>query len=82
MLENPCIPEYSSGTQTSADVCEPGSDNPPDAENQQERLVHNTRILRDYTPNAGELFVGEDIVPSAWRHAGTGVKEALFFLCY
>jgi LAGLIDADG endonuclease len=27
------------------------------------------RILRDYTPNA-DLFVGEDIVPSAWRHAG------------
>ena len=28
------------------------------------------RILRDYTPNANDLFVGEDIVPSAWRHAG------------
>jgi LAGLIDADG endonuclease len=28
------------------------------------------RILRDYTPDTG-LFVGEDIVPSAWRHAGT-----------
>jgi LAGLIDADG endonuclease len=28
------------------------------------------RILRDYTPNADDLFVGEDIVPSAWRHAG------------
>jgi hypothetical protein len=27
------------------------------------------RILRDYMPNA-DLFVGEDIVPSAWRHAG------------
>ena len=27
------------------------------------------RILRDYTPNA-DLFVGEDIVRSAWRHAG------------
>lgn len=27
------------------------------------------RILRDYMPNA-ELFAGEDIVPSAWRHAG------------
>ena len=39
------------------------------------------RILRDCTPNADDLFVGEDIVPSAWRHAGTDVKEALFFLC-
>jgi hypothetical protein len=28
-----------------------------------------TRILRDYMPNA-DLFVGEDIVRSAWRHAG------------
>jgi hypothetical protein len=27
------------------------------------------RILRDYTPNA-DAHVGEDIVPSAWRHAG------------
>jgi hypothetical protein len=38
------------------------------------------RILRDYTPNTDDLFVGEDIVPSAWRHAGTTKKEALFFL--
>jgi LAGLIDADG endonuclease len=27
------------------------------------------RILRDYTPNADDLFVGEDIVRTAWRHA-------------
>jgi hypothetical protein len=27
------------------------------------------RILRDYTPNA-DVFVGEDIVRAAWRHAG------------
>jgi LAGLIDADG endonuclease len=27
------------------------------------------RILRDYTPNTDD-HVGEDIVPSAWRHAG------------
>jgi hypothetical protein len=27
------------------------------------------RILRDYTPNT-DLFVGEDIVRAAWRHAG------------
>ena len=32
------------------------------------------RILRDCTPNAGDLFVGEDIVPSAWRHAGANAK--------
>jgi hypothetical protein len=28
------------------------------------------RILRDYTPNTNDFFVGEDIVRSAWRHAG------------
>jgi hypothetical protein len=27
------------------------------------------RILRDYMPNT-DFFVGEDIVRSAWRHAG------------
>jgi len=31
------------------------------------------RILRDYTPNA-DLFVGEDIVRAAWRHAGVSLK--------
>jgi hypothetical protein len=51
-------------------------DNPSSAANQQERLVDEIRILRDYTPNADSKFVGEDIVPSAWRHAGTKVKEA------
>jgi hypothetical protein len=51
-------------------------DNPTSAVNQQERLIDEIRILRDYTPNTGDLFVGEDIVPSAWRHAGTTVKEA------
>jgi hypothetical protein len=51
-----------------------GSDNSSAAENQQERLMCNIRILRDYTPNANDLFVGEDIVPSAWRHAGANVK--------
>jgi hypothetical protein len=33
-----------------------------------------TRILRDYTPNIDDLLVDEDIVPSAWRHAGANVK--------
>lgn len=37
MLEYPCIPRYSFGEQTL--VCEPGSDNPTDADNQQERLI-------------------------------------------
>ena len=32
------------------------------------------RILRDCTPNIDDLFVGEDTVPSAWRHAGANVK--------
>jgi hypothetical protein len=39
MLENPCIPRYSFRDLTSKDVCEPSSDNPSDAENQQERLL-------------------------------------------
>jgi len=39
MLENPCIPRYSFGKQTPNSVSEPGSDNPTDAENQQERLI-------------------------------------------
>ena len=39
MLENPCIPRYSFGEPTSDSVSEPGSDNPTDAENQQERLI-------------------------------------------
>jgi hypothetical protein len=39
MLEYPCIPRYSFGRQTHCGVCEPGSDNPTDADNQQERLI-------------------------------------------
>ena len=39
MLENPCIPRYSFGKPPSDSVSEPGSDNPADAENQQERLI-------------------------------------------
>jgi LAGLIDADG endonuclease len=152
MLESPCIPRYSFGNQTSQGVCEPSSENPSDADNQQERLIkigwitgfvdgegcfsihfvrqpdranrkgyrtgfqvahqfavtqgargveclnelkaffgmgglleiveitqtmnhckprtEMIRILRDYTPNTDHLLVGEDIVRSAWRHAG------------
>jgi hypothetical protein len=39
MLEYPCIPRYSFGAQTLYGVCEPDSDNPTDADNQQERLI-------------------------------------------
>ena len=39
MLEYPCIPRYSFGTQTLYSVCEPESENPSDADNQQERLI-------------------------------------------
>jgi LAGLIDADG endonuclease len=39
MLEYPCIPRYSVGNQTLCSVCEPKSDNPSDADNQQERLI-------------------------------------------
>ena len=39
MLESPCIPRYSFGDRTSQGVCEPSSENPSDADNQQERLI-------------------------------------------
>ena len=47
-----------------------GGDNPSSAANQQERLIDEIRILRDYTPNTPALRWSEDIVRSAWRHAG------------
>jgi hypothetical protein len=51
-------------------------DNPSGAVNQQERPIGMIGILRDYTPNTDDelAIVGEDIVPSAWRHAGANVK--------
>lgn len=39
MLEYPCIPRYSFDKLTSNGVCEASSDNPTDADNQQERLI-------------------------------------------
>jgi hypothetical protein len=39
MLEHPCMPRYSFGEQTLLSVCEPSSENPSDADNQQERLI-------------------------------------------
>lgn len=39
MLEYPCMPRYSFDEQTPPRVCEPDSDNPSDADNQQERLI-------------------------------------------
>jgi hypothetical protein len=39
MLEYPCIPRYSFDAQTPYGVCESDSDNPTDADNQQERLI-------------------------------------------
>jgi LAGLIDADG endonuclease len=39
MLEHPCIPRYSFGEQTLFGVCESSSENPSDADNQQERLI-------------------------------------------
>jgi hypothetical protein len=39
MLEYPCIPRYSLDELTSNSVCEASSDNPTDADNQQERLI-------------------------------------------
>jgi LAGLIDADG DNA endonuclease family protein len=39
MLEYPCIPRYSFDEATSNSVCESSSENPTDADNQQERLI-------------------------------------------
>src|SRR5271170_7826344 len=39
MLEYPCMPRYSFGNQAPDGVCELSSDNPSDADNQQERLI-------------------------------------------
>ena len=47
------------------------SDNLPGAVNQQERLDHRSRILRDHTPNI-RSDPGEDMVRPAWRHAEPG----------
>ncbi len=52
------------------------SENPRGADNQQERLID-----RDQNPqrlHARHLHsVNEDIVPSAWRHAGVAVIDAI-----
>src|ERR1700683_1599171 len=39
MLEYPCMPRYSFGDQTLHSVRDPESENPSDADNQQERLI-------------------------------------------
>jgi hypothetical protein len=49
MLENPCIPGYSSDDPSSFDDGEAGSNNPSDAGNQQERLI-NRHALNDQNP--------------------------------
>ena len=50
-------------------------DNPTSAENQQERLITN----RDQNPQRPCAehpgFRDEDMVPTAWRHAGMVIKE-------
>jgi hypothetical protein len=46
--------------------------------NQRKPRTDMIRILRDYTPNTGD-HVGEDIVPSAWRHAGRVESPPGFF---
>ena len=53
MLEYPCIPRYSFDELTSNSVCEANSDNPTDADNQQERLIVNAiGILTGHTPDS------------------------------
>jgi hypothetical protein len=33
-------------------------------------------ILRDHTPDACMLVAGDEMVPSAWRHAGNGITRS------
>jgi hypothetical protein len=50
-------------------------DNPTSAENQQERLT-TIRGQNPQRPCAEHPFLGdEDMVPTAWRHAGMVIKE-------
>src|SRR5260370_7910868 len=50
-------------------------DNPTSAENQQERLIaiRGQNPQRPCTEHPG--FRDEDMVPTAWRHAGMVIKE-------
>ena len=54
-------------------VCSRDSDNLTDADNQQERPAI-AGILRDYTPGSSDRR--DEIVRSAWRHAGV-MRNAL-----
>jgi hypothetical protein len=50
-------------------------DNPTSAENQQERLI-TKRGQNPQRPCAEHpVFRDEDMVPTAWRHAGMVIKE-------
>ena len=67
MLETPSIPRYSSA----ADVAD--SENAPGADNQQERPAHereSSETIRQTSERSDD-----EMVPSAWRHAGMASKE-------
>ena len=44
-------------------------DNPTSADNQQERLMRDENPQRPYAEHPGHR--DEEMVPAAWRHAGT-----------
>src|SRR3989442_8361816 len=65
MLETPRIPRYSPTN---------GSENASGADNQQERL--ELELENPQRPYARHPITSDDeMVPSAWRHAGTSSKE-------
>lgn len=62
MLENPV---YLNVLQRAVTIVECG---------QSAGNLRKQRVLRDYTPDTSDVR-GEEIVPSAWRHAGVVVEE-------
>src|SRR5256885_9776228 len=64
MLETPSIPRYSPLS---------GSDNASGADNQQERPVATPRESSEAIRRTS-VRTDDEMVPSAWRHAGNGIK--------
>ena len=72
MLETPRIRWYSFNLA----FVKLSSDNPHGADNQQERPIeHDRNPQRLYAGHSHS--VNEDIVPSAWRHAGMARQDAV-----
>src|SRR6266403_6083746 len=71
MLETPCIPRYSFGTQTPDGVCESSSDNSTAADNQQERLI-KIGWITGYVDGEGCFSI--NLIRQPHRHNRRGYK--------